>query len=105
MTPSRAPRHLSKAARDLYAAVMTDYQLESHHVSILVKGLEAFDRAEAARDLVTAEGLLIASRLGERKPHPAVAIERDSRGAFLAAIKQLGLDLDGPPPPSARNRR
>lgn len=104
MTPSRAPRHLSKPARELYATVVTDYELEAHHLSILTKGLEAFDRAEAARQLVETEGLVIDSRLGERKPHPAVAIERDSRSAFLAAIKQLGLDLTGPPPP-AKGRR
>lgn len=100
-----APKHLSRAAGELYRAVMAAYDLEAHHVAILVKSLEAHDRGEAAREIVAREGLLIDSRLGERKPHPAVAIERDSRAAFLAGVRQLGLDLEGPPPPSSRQPR
>src|SRR5450759_5625882 len=97
--PIRAPAHLSLAARKLFAAVMTTYVLEGHHVQILVKALEAFDRADAARAIVQNEGILTTSRLGEVKAHPAMAIERDSRAAFFAGIKQLGLDLEGPQPP------
>jgi len=105
MRPTKgAPKHLSLAARRLYAAVVADYVLEAHHIAILTKALEAYDRAEAARELVTNGGLVVTSRLGETKPHPAVAIERDARTAFLAGIKQLGLDIEGPPPPSARRR-
>lgn len=99
-----APRHLSAAAKALYQDVAGDYQLEPHHLAILTKALEAFDRAEAARAVVERDGILTTSRLGEVKPHPAVAIERDSRTAFLAGVKQLGLDIEGPPPPSSRRR-
>jgi P27 family predicted phage terminase small subunit len=102
--PQRAPRHLSEAARTLYGAVTASYVLEPHHLAILTKALEAFDRAEAARVVIERDGILVTTRLGEVKPSPAVAIERDARTAFLAAIKQLGLDLEGPPPPSARRR-
>lgn len=102
--PQRAPRHLSDAARALYDAVMATYVLEPHHVAILAKSLEAFDRAESARAIIERDGILTTTRLGELKPSPAVAIERDARAAFLAGIRQLGLDLEGPPPPSARRR-
>jgi phage terminase small subunit len=74
-------------------------------VAILNKALEAFDRAEQARDVIAGSGILIKSRLGEVKPNPAIAIERDSRAAFLSGIKALGLDLEGPPAPSARKGR
>lgn len=97
-----APQHLSAAAKRLFGAITTDYVLEAHHLAILGKALEAFDRAEAARTIVERDGIVTSSRLGEVKAHPAVAIERDARTAFLAGIKQLGLDLEGPPPPSAR---
>ena len=102
---TRPPRHLSPAARRLYAEILETYALEPFHVAILSKSLEAFDRAEQARDVIAASGILIKSRLGEVKPNPAIAIERDSRAAFLAGIKALGLDIEGPPPPSTRNRR
>ena len=89
-----APPHLSLAARALYRETLAEYVLEPHQVAILVKSLEALDRCEAARLLVEAEGLVIETRLGERKPHPAASIERDSRAAFLAGMKQLGLDYE-----------
>jgi len=102
---TRPPRHLSPAARRLYAEILETYALEAHHVALLVKALEAADRADQARDVIAASGILIKSRLGEVKPNPAIAIERDSRAAFLAGIKALGLDIEGPPPPSARKGR
>jgi P27 family predicted phage terminase small subunit len=92
----RPPRHLSDASRKWFAQVSEAYDLESHHLRILQAAAEAWDRAQAARELVTAEGLVVTSRLGERKPHPAVAIERDARAAFLRATRELGLDLDQP---------
>jgi P27 family predicted phage terminase small subunit len=102
MTP--APKHLSPSSRKLWAEILDRYELEAHHLAVLTKTLEARDRSEAARAVIERDGVLTTSRLGEVKAHPAIAIERDSRAAFLAGIKQLGLDLDGPPPPSARRR-
>jgi P27 family predicted phage terminase small subunit len=92
----RPPRHLSDASRRWFAEVSEAYELESHHLRILQAAAEAWDRCVAARDLVTTEGIVVTSRLGERKPHPAVAIERDSRVAFLRAVRELGLDLGEP---------
>lgn len=89
-----APKHLSAPAKSLYAAILARYLFEPHHLAILAKALEAWDRAEAARELVGRDGLVVTTRLGEVKAHPAIAIERDSRTAFLAGIKQLGLDLE-----------
>src|SRR5688572_6720409 len=101
MAKHQPPRHLSLPARRLFASVVELYELEAHDLAIFVKSLEAWDRAEQARELVAAEGLLITSRLGERKAHPAVMIERDSRTAFLSGMRQLGLD-DAEPSPTAR---
>ncbi len=88
---------------------MRAYVLEAHHQAILTKALEAFDRAEQARAILASPpadptdpnappggGLVVRSRLGEHKAHPAIAIERDARAAFLTGIKQLGLDIEAP---------
>lgn len=94
---SSAPSHLSLPARRLYDGIRSLYELEAHDAALLVKALEAWDRAEEARQLLADEGIVITSRLGERKAHPAVAIERDSRSAFLAGMRQLGLDYEPVP--------
>jgi P27 family predicted phage terminase small subunit len=105
-TPAvRAPRHLSAASRKLYADIQRSYELEPHHDAILTKALEALDRADQARDEIGAGPLTVTSRLGEVKPHPLLAVERDARGQFNTLMKALGLDIEGPPPPSARRPR
>jgi hypothetical protein len=99
--PLAAPAHLSAPARALWDAILKDYQLEPHHLATLQKALEAFDRCEQARAIIGREGLTVEGRYGSRV-HPCVAVERDSRAAFLQGLRQLHLDLEGPPPPSAR---
>ena len=103
--PIRAPRHLSAPARRLFADVVGTYVLEPHHVALLTKALEAFDRAEQARAEIGKGPLMVQSRLGELKPHPLIGVERDARAQFFVALRQLGLDIDGPPSPSTRNSR
>lgn len=103
MSIPRAPAHLSAPARALWRAILADYALEAHHLATLTKALEAFDRCEAARAIVDRDGLTVDGRYGPR-PNPAVAIERDSREAFLRGLRGLHLDLEGPPPPSSQRR-
>jgi len=100
--PVRAPRHLSEPGRRLFADVVKSYVLEGHHLAILTKALEALDRADQAREEIGTSSLTVMSRLGEVKVHPLLAVERDARAQFGTLMKQLGLDIDGPPPPSAR---
>ena len=99
----RAPSHLSAAAKRLWRDILADYALEAHHLATLQKALEAHDRCESARMGLQRDGLTVEGRYGPR-PHPLVSVERDSRDAFLRGLRQLHLDLEGPPPPSARRR-
>jgi phage terminase small subunit len=101
----RAPRpaaHLSEPSRRLYRQILACYELEAHHLAVLTKALEALDRADQARAEIGTGPLAITSRLGEVKPHPLLAVERDARAQFGTLMKQLGLDVEGPPPPRSR---
>jgi hypothetical protein len=111
MTDSEPPEHLSDRARDLWGILTHDYNiLDSAGRAILLAGLEARDRAEAARRQIETEGMVLVDRFGQAKPHPLLPAERDSRAMWLAAIKQLCLDVeplhDGPGRPwgSTNNR-
>ncbi len=97
MTAPRGPAHLSLPARRLLTEVLRLYELEPHDQAVLVKALEAWDRAEQARQRIDTDGLTIESRFGELKPHPLLSTERDSRAAFLAGMKQLGLNYEAVP--------
>lgn len=110
--PARKPKppaHLSADTGAWWVQVHLDYQLEPHHTRLLTLACEAFDRAAQARDLVAAEGLVVATSDEGRKPHPAVNIERDARLAFARLVRELDLDVDGPAqearPPALRSNR
>jgi phage terminase small subunit len=81
----------------------------SYHLLLLQAAAEAWDRYQAAREQLDREGLVIPGRQGP-KPHPAIAVERDSRLGFARLIRELDLDVEPPaservgPPPLYSNR-
>lgn len=91
------PRHLAAQTREWVRGVIADYDLDPHHFKILVKAAEAHDRGEEARKLLKVDGIVITDRFGTKKAHPAVAIERDARTAFMRAVRELALDVAEPP--------
>jgi P27 family predicted phage terminase small subunit len=102
------PEHLSERCRDWWRSVVDEYDLEQHHLHLLRLGAEAIDRAEEARVILAAEGIVV--RSGDTvKAHPAVAIERDARLAAARLIRELDLDVEAPAersrPPALRSNR
>ena len=79
---------------------MREYQLEPHHMRLLQAAAECWDRLQQARELLQRDGLVVEGREGGMRPHPAAAIETDSRTAFARLIRELDLDVE--PPASAR---
>ncbi|MCC7181171.1 MAG: P27 family phage terminase small subunit [Acidobacteria bacterium] len=102
------PRHLSAPSRAWWKAIVRDYALADHQLRTLTAACEAWDRKDQARDVLTAEGLTFTTKHGEKRPHPAVAIERDARVAFLRAVRELALEGGDEPedsrPPRLRGR-
>ncbi len=94
MTRILVPKHLSKEMQKFYKSVMQDFSLEAHHILILVKSCECFDRAEQARLQVAEEGLTLIDRYGSPKQHPCCKIELDSKNAARLLLRELGLDLE-----------
>jgi phage terminase small subunit len=90
--------------------VMTDYQLDRHHLLLLQSACEAFDRAAEARETLAREGLTVVTKHGTKK-HPAADIERDQKTLFARLIRELDLDAEPPPerpawrPPALRSNR
>jgi hypothetical protein len=59
----------------------------------LESALRSRDLAERARAVLDAEGLTFTDG-GNPKPHPACAIHRDARAAFVSTLKVLGFPAD-----------
>lgn len=91
----QSPGHLSKEAKKIWKDLLNEYGIEDvAGLRILRVALEAYDRAQVAREAIDKCGMLYKDRWGAPKPHPLLPIERDSRAAFLAGMKALNLDLE-----------
>lgn len=87
------PEHLSATAQAWVQSVLeTAGDASESERLLLVKAAEAFDRSETARRRIERDGIVIEDRFGQKRPHPAVKIEQDSRSAFARICAQLGLD-------------
>jgi phage terminase small subunit len=75
--------------------LLAEYSIEDGAGLLLLQtALEAFDRMNQARDLITKYGAVTTDRFSQLRPNPATTIERDSRAAMLSALKALNLDLE-----------
>jgi P27 family predicted phage terminase small subunit len=106
-----APDHLSPQMKGWWAAVNRDFALDEHHLHLLQCACDSWDRMTQARTTLADEGLTVPTRDGGQKRHPACDIERDSRIAFMRAVRELDLDAEMPPerpawrPPAIRSNR
>ena len=94
------PKHLRAATKQWFTSVIEEFELDGHHVKLLVKACEAHDRGEQAREALAKEGLTFVDRFGSPRARPEVAIERDSRTGFARMLREIGLDVA--PPPDSR---
>ena len=73
------------------------YNFGAQHLRVLQCSAEAWDRKTQAGEILQVEGLVVTTRHGERRSHPAVAIERDARLAFVRCVRELALADDDMP--------
>lgn len=93
--PKLAPLHLSDDAAAKWEELRIEWRIEDKAgLMMLTKAFEAFDRAERCRIQIDTEGETVLDRFNQMKPHPLLACERDSRAAFAALIRQLGIEPD-----------
>ena len=89
------PPHLSPEAKTWWTRLFEEYDLSDAGAQLLLESaLGAFDRWQEARKLLAREGPIMRDRFGQRRTHPAVAIERDSKATMARALKELHLDLE-----------
>jgi P27 family predicted phage terminase small subunit len=92
----KPPKHLRAATSQWFAEIVGEYLLESHHIRLLIKACEAFDRCDQAREGLLKHGLTYDDRFGSPHARPEIGIERDSRLAFARLIREIGLDVSTP---------
>jgi len=95
MKTIRCPKHLSIEARTIWKEILSEYEIQdSAGLRILRVSLESFDRTQECRKKINEDGLIFYDKFNQKKSHPLLSIERDSRAAFLTGLKCLNLDLE-----------
>lgn len=82
----RAPSHLSARARGIWRDVLTEWQLTSAQIALLLLACEALDRAEAARVVCAREGLVL-----DGAAHPCVRIAEAATTTYRQCLAALDL--------------
>jgi len=101
--PPRPPAHLRRATRAFWRKVAARWALEDHHVELLRLACEAMDRADEAREAVTADGAYqLSKRDGTYRAHPGIAVEREAARTAMRAIRELGFDVTDEMPAQRR---
>lgn len=91
----KPPDHLGTESKALWRKLNADYDFGPHDLARLQCACEAYDRMTQARKTLAELGTTYEdARWKTPKARPEVAIERDSRLAFLRALRELGLDLE-----------
>jgi hypothetical protein len=76
--------------------VVSEFQLEPHHLRLLQLAAESWDRGVQAREAIQTLGLTYVDRFDQPRARPEIAIERDSRIAFARLLRELALDVSEP---------
>ena len=97
----KPPAHLGDASKTFWRIVVRQYELEAHHLRLLQIGCESWDRAREARETVTGSKPYFTDPRGNIKPHPGIAVEQQARKQFIAALREIGLDVKAPDSPRA----
>jgi phage terminase small subunit len=103
----KPPDHLKPDGAELWASIQKEYAVcDGAGLALLTAAAEALDRMRAAQAAIATHGEMVLDRYQQLKTNPACVLERDSRVGFLAALRQLNLDIeplrDGPGRPPGR---
>lgn len=90
------PKHLKVGTKKWIKKILADYELEDHHIKILITAAECWERITQARNQIKKEGAYYTDRWGCPKSHPALADERNNRIVFARLLRELNLTEEGP---------
>ena len=102
----KAPAHLRPETQQWWETIARTHGIEEGRLHLLTAAGEAWDRHCEARETLAEVGMTYIDRFGQPHARPEVAIERDSRAAFVKIVKEMGLDETeraiGRPPGTSR---
>jgi hypothetical protein len=90
--PPHPPSHLTARSQQLWAELVVGQVTTPERRTLLQAALEDLDRVDEIRALLATEGLLMPSKRGLPRPHPALKLEAEARRRFISAWRALQLN-------------
>ncbi len=94
----RAPRKLtaklSKSSKRFFNKIVNEYELESHHLQILLQAAECLDLIEESRKMIKKDGAYILDRFQNLRPHPGLKVLAQEKITFARLLRELNLDVE-----------
>jgi P27 family predicted phage terminase small subunit len=87
----KPPPNLRASTRRWFEYIVRAVNVTPAQVSLLGLACEQLDACWKASRLIDKEGLVITQPSGQRTPHPALRIRRESAKLFEKLVKDLGL--------------
>lgn len=87
---------LKPATKEWAEKILDEYELQGHHVKLLILAGQSWDTAQESRNAIEKHGTIYTDRFDCPHARPEVNIERDARLAFARLIRELNLDVDMP---------
>jgi len=102
MDDIKIPTNLNRRTRKWLKKTIKDYELEPHHIKLLLMLGQTWDEMQISVKALKKYGYVYTNKAGVLKTRPEVAILRDSRIAFCRILRELNLseasdDLRPPP--------
>jgi hypothetical protein len=94
VTSMAPPPNLDKTGRNLWQAVMTEYDIrDSGGREMLIQICEAADRVQQFSAVIAHDGPVVKTRHGP-KDHPLLKHELAARSFIVRSLHRLGLDVE-----------
>jgi hypothetical protein len=93
MSIPKPPEGAGPAGRRLWSAVLGEYELTEHEMTLLRQAVRSADLCDVLQAVVDEEGPLITTRLGEVRAHPAVVELRQQRITLARLVVALRVPL------------
>jgi phage terminase small subunit len=87
----KPPVHLSIDARRHWNRITAAYEITADAAMILETALANWDMAQAARELLRREGMVV-----DNRRHPAIETQKLGDMIFLRCMRELGLNIAPP---------
>ena len=88
--------HLKPGTKKFYDATVNTYELEEHHLKILLLACESWDRAVDAQLALNEHGLTYIDNKDCPRSRPEIKIKEQAEIIFSRLIRELCLDIEAP---------